>query len=88
MEGGPPLTSDSHIVTAMDLHRRIGEGPAVVDALDGVTLAFEHGRFRRDHGAERLGKSTLMHILAGLDTPTGGSVTLDGLALEELDTAS
>ena len=36
-------------------------------------------------GASGSGKSTLMHCMAGLDTPTGGTVTLDGVRLDELD---
>ncbi len=36
-------------------------------------------------GPSGSGKSTLMHILAGLDTPTGGTVTLDGQEITGLD---
>jgi len=36
-------------------------------------------------GASGSGKSTLMHCMAGLDTPTRGTVTLDGVRLDELD---
>jgi putative ABC transport system ATP-binding protein len=73
------------IVTATDLRRRYGEGEAAVDALDGVDLAFERGRFNAIMGPSGSGKSTLMHILAGLDRPTGGSVVLDGTELNGLD---
>jgi putative ABC transport system ATP-binding protein len=72
------------IVTATDLTRRYGEGPAAVDALKGVTVAFEQGGLTAIMGPSGSGKSTLMHCLAGLDTPTGGSVTLDGVELAGL----
>ena len=52
-----------------DLQRRYGEGDAAVDALDGVTVSFERGRFSAIMGPSGSGKSTLMHILAGLDRP-------------------
>jgi putative ABC transport system ATP-binding protein len=75
------------IVTATDLCRRYGEGAAAVDALDGVTLAFDKGRFSAIMGPSGSGKSTLMHILAGLDRPTSGSVQLDGVEITALDDA-
>jgi putative ABC transport system ATP-binding protein len=75
------------IVTGTDLHRRYGEGPAAVDALAGVTVAFEQGRFSAIMGPSGSGKSTLMHILAGLDRPTAGSVQIDGIELTTLDDA-
>jgi putative ABC transport system ATP-binding protein len=73
------------IVTATDVRRRYGEGDAAVDALDGVTVSFERGRFSAIMGPSGSGKSTLMHILAGLDRPTSGQVQLDGTDITELD---
>src|SRR6187397_2245795 len=73
------------IVTAHELHRRYGEGDAAVDALDGVTVSFERGRFSAIMGPSGSGKSTLMHILAGLDRPTSGTVDLDGVEITGLD---
>jgi putative ABC transport system ATP-binding protein len=72
-------------VVATDLTRRYGEGDAAVDALAGVSTAFERDRFTAIMGPSGSGKSTLMHILAGLDKPTGGSVTLDGVEITGLD---
>ena len=79
------MNSSEPIVTASDLRRRYGEGEAAVDALDGVTTQFERGRFHAIMGPSGSGKSTLMHILAGLDRPTGGTVVLDGVELQTLD---
>jgi putative ABC transport system ATP-binding protein len=73
------------IVTATDVRRRYGEGAAAVDALAGVTVDFERGRYSAIMGPSGSGKSTLMHILAGLDRPTSGSVVLDGVEITELD---
>jgi putative ABC transport system ATP-binding protein len=75
------------IVIATDVHRRYGEGPTAVDALAGVTVSFERGRFSAIMGPSGSGKSTLMHILAGLDRPTSGSVRLDGIEIVGLDDA-
>jgi putative ABC transport system ATP-binding protein len=73
------------IVTATDVCRRYGEGDAAVDALAGVSVSFERGRFSAIMGPSGSGKSTLMHILAGLDRPTSGSVVLDGVEISTLD---
>jgi putative ABC transport system ATP-binding protein len=73
------------IVTAKDVRRRYGEGAAAVDALAGVSVDFERGRYSAIMGPSGSGKSTLMHILAGLDRPTGGSVVLDGVDITGLD---
>jgi len=77
--------NDSPIVSAVDLRRIFGEGEAAVNALDGVSVDFPAGRFAAIMGPSGSGKSTLMHILAGLDQPTSGTVTIDGLDLSGLD---
>src|SRR5919202_1944497 len=73
------------IVIATDLWRRYGEGEAAVNALAGVSAAFERGQFSAIMGPSGSGKSTLLHVLAGLDRPTSGSVVLDGTELTTLD---
>ena len=82
-ETAPPATVSA--AAAVDLHRRYGEGDAVVDALRGVTLDVPAGRFIAVMGPSGSGKSTLMHIMAGLDRPTSGSVSISGRDLEDLD---
>jgi putative ABC transport system ATP-binding protein len=77
--------TDTTIVATCDLHRRYGEGPAAVDALADVSVAIRRGEYTAIMGASGSGKSTLMHLMAGLDTPTGGTVTLDGVQLGKLD---
>jgi putative ABC transport system ATP-binding protein len=73
------------IVTAVDVHRRYGEGEAAVDALAGVTLELPAGAFTAIMGPSGSGKSTLMHVLAGLDRPTSGTVAIGGVELGSLD---
>jgi putative ABC transport system ATP-binding protein len=73
------------IVTAVDVHRRFGEGEAAVDALAGVSLELPAGAFTAIMGPSGSGKSTLMHVLAGLDQPTAGTVMIDGVDLGALD---
>jgi len=79
------VSLNGQVVVASDLHRRFGEGDAAVDALAGVSTAFDRNRFTAIMGPSGSGKSTLMHILAGLDKPTSGTVELDGVDITKLD---
>jgi putative ABC transport system ATP-binding protein len=80
-----PSAPDGAVVTARGGTRRYGEGDTAVDALRGVSLDVERGRLTAVMGPSGSGKSTLMHILAGLDRPTGGRVTVAGTSLAELN---
>jgi len=73
------------LVAAHDLSRRYGQGEAAVDALAGVSVDFPASRFAAIMGPSGSGKSTFMHILAGLDRPTGGTVSIEGTELTALD---
>ena len=75
----------SEVVSARDVTRRYGEGDSAVDALRGVSLDVGQGELTAIMGPSGSGKSTLMHILAGLDRPTGGSVSIAGRAIVGMD---
>lgn len=55
-----------------------------VYALDGVSLTIADGEFLAVMGSSGSGKSTLLHIVAGVDTPTSGSVRIDGVDIHSL----
>ena len=77
--------ASSPVVAGSDLTKRYGEGDAAVDALRGVSLELEPGSFTAIMGPSGSGKSTLMHLLAGLDRPTGGTVSIAGTEIGTLD---
>jgi putative ABC transport system ATP-binding protein len=54
------------VVSARDLTRRYGEGDTAVDALRGISLDVPKGQLTAVMGPSGSGRSTLMHILAGL----------------------
>jgi putative ABC transport system ATP-binding protein len=72
----PALAPPSVALEATDLVKTYGSGGTAIRALDGVTATFGVGEFTAIMGPSGSGKSTLMHCLAGLDTPTGGSVRI------------
>ena len=65
------MTAAAGSVDAMKIY---GKDDSEVRALDGVTVAFEAGRFTAIMGPSGSGKSTLLHCLAGLDRVTSGQV--------------
>ncbi|TMD89841.1 MAG: ABC transporter ATP-binding protein [Chloroflexi bacterium] len=72
----------SEIVRVSDLTKAYQGG--VTGALNGISLAIEAGEFTAIMGPSGSGKSTLLNLIAGLDRPTGGSVTVAGTDLGRL----
>jgi len=75
------VTEGDMMVHLEAVTKRYGSRGAAVTALDAVTLSFGRGSFTAVMGPSGSGKSTLLHCAAGLDRPTSGSVTLDGVDL-------
>ncbi|GAA0714333.1 ABC transporter ATP-binding protein [Paraclostridium ghonii] len=63
-------------IKVKDLKKIYGKGENQVNAVDGITLEIESGKFTAIVGQSGSGKSTLLHCMAGLDKPTSGNVYL------------
>lgn len=66
------------IIKTTSLSKEYGSGVTLTKALRGVDLEIERGSFTCIIGPSGHGKSTLMHLIGGLDRPSGGSVQIDG----------
>ena len=65
-------------VALREVAKEFRTGRTVVRALDGITLDVRPGEFVCLVGASGCGKSTLLNLMAGLDAPSQGTVTVDG----------
>ena len=73
------------VVEAKEITRVYGEGETAVRALNGCSVEVDRGQLTAVMGPSGSGKSTMMHILAGLDRPTGGSVSIEGADITKLN---
>lgn len=80
-----PIESPADVVVqATNVTKVYGKGEAAVRALRGVDVQIGRGEFTAIMGPSGSGKSTLMHCLAGLDSITEGTITLDGITVSQL----
>ncbi|MEU3727468.1 ABC transporter ATP-binding protein [Streptomyces sp. NPDC031705] len=73
------------MMTVRGLRKSFGTGANAVHALRGVSFEARRGELTALKGRSGSGKTTLLNLVGGLDTPTGGTVELDGTDLSTLD---
>src|SRR5829696_3701757 len=64
------------IVRVRELHKAFTRGSETIDVLQGLTLDVGEGEFLALMGPSGSGKTTLLNLIAGLDRPTEGSITV------------
>jgi putative ABC transport system ATP-binding protein len=79
------MQTRANVLAAKGIGKTVKSGDADLVILRDIDLAVTSGEALAVLGASGSGKSTLLALLAGLDTPTSGSVTLDGVDLFSLD---
>lgn len=76
---------DGTVIRARNLSKRVQTAEGALDILSGIDLEIKAGESVAVVGVSGSGKSTLLGLLAGLDVPSSGEVTLAGERLEVLD---
>lgn len=72
------------MVRVSGLRRSFGSGASAVHALRGVSFEIPRGELVALKGRSGSGKTTLLNLVGGLDSPDGGSITVDGTELAGL----
>lgn len=72
------------LVEVKDVTKRFHKGDDTITPLDGVSLEIEEGEFISLMGASGTGKSTLLNLIASIDTPDSGSIVIGGTDITQL----
>lgn len=78
-------TKTAPAILATNLSKSVGEGEHQIHILQALNLTVAQGESVAIVGSSGSGKSTLLGLLAGLDHPTGGSITVEGAPFSSLD---
>ena len=72
------------LVSVSNLHKVFQRGGERIDVLQGVNLDIPSGDFLALMGPSGSGKTTLLNLIGGLDTPSGGSITVGGDRIDNM----
>ena len=72
------------IVQIKEVFKTYDTGPQKVEVLKGISLEIAQGEVAVIMGPSGVGKSTLLHVMGGLDLPTSGEVWIEGRNLNSL----
>ena len=72
------------VIEIKELYKIYNETEVKVKAVNGVNLSFKEGEFAAIVGPSGSGKTTLLNMVGGLDTPTSGSIIIDGTDISTL----
>ncbi|MCR9276765.1 MAG: ABC transporter ATP-binding protein [Pseudomonadaceae bacterium] len=84
-ELAPAADASPSILSAHGIGKTVRTGDSDLTILDGIDIEIKRGAALAIVGASGSGKTTLLGILAGLDLPSRGTVTLAGSTLTDLD---
>src|SRR6266699_5985434 len=78
------MTEDAALLSCCGLRKTYGKDAGLVRAVDGVDLDIAAGETVAVMGPSGCEKSTLLHLLGGLDRPSGGQVWLNGRRIDDI----
>jgi len=72
------------VIEIKDLYKIYTETEVEVKAVNGISLDFEEGEFTAVVGPSGCGKTTFLNMVGGLDSPTSGTIKIDGTDISTL----
>ncbi len=75
------------LVEIRDVYKSFKRDTQTVDVYTGLNIDFEEGSFTALMGPSGSGKSTLLNLVAGLDKPTSGTVSVGGATVSAMNTS-
>lgn len=77
------MTDSNSVISARDVDLTFQTGDGPVHALQGITLDIARGDFVSFIGPSGCGKTTFLRVVAALEQPTGGTITVNGMSPDE-----
>ena len=74
----------STLVTLRNITKTYQRGPEQVQVLHGIDLDIASGDFVALMGPSGSGKTTLLNLIGGLDSPTGGEISIEGERIDQM----
>jgi putative ABC transport system ATP-binding protein len=78
------MSAGNALVRIAGVQKNFSRGGERIEVLKGVNMDIPQGDFLALMGPSGSGKTTLLNLVGGLDTPTGGSVEVNGVRINEL----
>ena len=79
------MSASEPVIEVRQLAKSYPSGDALLQVLQGTDLRIDAGERVAIVGASGIGKSTLLHLVGGLDRPDAGSIAFRGVLLREMD---
>ncbi len=70
-------------IVIRNVRRHFRDGDTIIRAVDGVDFTIEPGEFAALAGPSGSGKTTLLNLIGGLDRPTEGDISIDGVSMKD-----
>jgi putative ABC transport system ATP-binding protein len=83
-ESGPPTKIGPPTIRIRGVTKTYQRGGEKIEVLHGIDLDIAGGDFVALMGPSGSGKTTLLNLIGGLDTPTAGSIVVDGQRIDQL----